>query len=312
MLSELSARLSKVIEQMKLKEKLARDLSAVEAELGEITSSLEALGAQLEIEQVDVKKLERTSMTALFYTVLGSREEQLEKERQELLSAQLRYQRVKYQMEALQRERESLSREIADLAEVEDEYQSLLAEKETLLRQSDPAVTGRLLENARQSAELAAQIHEIGEAIQAGRGVLSSLNGVLDSLGSAQRWGIWDMFGGGVISTALKHDHIDNARQGIQDVQEKMSRFERELADVRNEVELQIDIGGFETFADYFFDGLISDWVVQSKIEASLKRARNAKRAISKAIHRLQNLKQELQNKQNDLQEQRAQFIERS
>ena len=85
--------------------------------------------------------------------------------------AQLRYQRIKHQVEALQRERESLHQGVAVLAGVEDEYQSLLAEKESLLRQSDPVIAGRLLENARRSADLAAQIHEIDEAIHAGRAV---------------------------------------------------------------------------------------------------------------------------------------------
>jgi|GEM_PF-3558734 len=33
---------------------------------------------------------------------------------------------------------------------------------------------------------------------------------------------------------------------------------------------IDINIGSFETFADYFFDGLISDWIVQSGINESL------------------------------------------
>mgnify|MGYP001559106142 CR=1 FL=1 len=34
---------------------------------------------------------------------------------------------------------------------------------------------------------------------------------------------------------------------------------------------IDINIGSFETFADYFFDGLISDWVVQSGIHELLE-----------------------------------------
>jgi len=44
----------------------------------------------------DLDKLERTSLTALFYSVLGNREEQVEKEREELLNAQLQYQKTKF------------------------------------------------------------------------------------------------------------------------------------------------------------------------------------------------------------------------
>ena len=311
MLPELSARLTNALAQKRHKERLERDLEALKAELKNASSRLDSLSAQLTREKVDVEKLERTSLTALFYSVLGSREEQLEKERQELLSAQLQYQQVKHQVEALQRDRDYLRQQIGDLAGVEDQYEALLAEKEAWLRQSDQVVAGKLMEIAEQGAELASQINEISEAIQAGKGTLSSLETVLDSLEGAQRWGVWDMFGGGLLSTAVKHDRIDRARQGIQDVQERMSHFKRELADVEDEAGLNIDIGGFETFADYFFDGLIVDWVVQSKIETSLGRARDAQKALNQAVKRLQSLKQNLQSKQSDLQERRAQIIER-
>lgn len=40
-------------------------------------------------EQTDVRQLESLSLTVLFYSLLGSKEQQLEKERQEALRAQL-------------------------------------------------------------------------------------------------------------------------------------------------------------------------------------------------------------------------------
>src|SRR5687768_14708376 len=101
MLQELSERFSRIIEQKRLKEKLEHDLRAVEAEWLETSTRLASLEAQLAREKVDVQKLERISLTSLFYSVLGSREQQLEKERQELLSAQLLYQQNKAQVEYL-------------------------------------------------------------------------------------------------------------------------------------------------------------------------------------------------------------------
>lgn len=311
MLPKLSARLIDVLARKRRKEKLERGLVAVQTELRQVSSRLEALHAQLTKEKVDVEKLERTSLTALFYSVLGGREEQFEKERQELLHAQLRYQQVKHQVEALQRDREYLRRQIGDLAGVEEEYQALLAEKETLLRQSNQAVAGELLEIAGQNADLTSQMKEVSQAIRAGESVLAGLEIVLDLLGSAQNWGVWDMLGGGLISTAVKHDRIDRARQGIREVQERISRFKREITDVRD-VELDIDIGGFETFADYFFDGLIVDWVVQSKIETSRERAKGAKEVMRQAIRSLQDLKRDLESQQNALLERRTKIIERS
>lgn len=312
MLPELSARLSKIIEQKKLKGKLTRDLSAVEAELEEQSSRLARLGAQLEAEKVDVEKLERTSLTALFYSVLGSRETQLEKERQELLSVQLQYQQTVHQVKSLEDERDYLNRQLRTLADVETEYDALLAEKEAYLRGSDQALARELMENAEQRADIASQHKELSEAIQAGESVLVELQQVIEALKSAERWGTWDMLGGGILSTAVKHNRIDEAREGIHELQAQISQFQRELADVRERIELKLDIGAFETFADFFFDGLIVDWVVQSRIVASLERTQDAKDLFSQAVSELKDLERKAQEKQADLLEKRRQLIERS
>lgn len=312
MLQELGARLSRNIEQKRLKQKLEQDLIAVEAELQDKSARFAELGAQLDKEHVDVKKLEQMSLTALFYQVLGSREEQLEKERQELLSAQLRYGQTERQLEYLQEEKRSLLERLEQLAGVESEYESLLSEKERVLRQSDQAVTKDLIAFSEQMAELSAELREITEAIAAGKDVIAELEQVIESLESAGNWGIWDMFGGGLLSTAIKHSRIDEARSGVDAVQAKMSQFKRELSDVQKHVDLQIHIGGFASFADFFFDGLITDWIVQSKIEDSLRQSKQAKEQIARAIRDLEELQTSTQTKISDVREQRERIIERT
>jgi hypothetical protein len=81
---------------------------------------------------------------------------------------------------------------------------------------------------------------------------------------------------------------------------------------VQKNVELQIDIGGLESFADFFFDGLIIDWIVQSKIVQSLERSETARDVIIKSVKELENLKKITQNKIRDIGEKRALLIERT
>jgi len=310
MLQELGTRLSKVIEQKRLKQKLERDLFNVATDLQDKSTRLVSLSIQLEKEQIDVDKLERISLTALFYSVLSSREEQLEQERQELLSAQLRYQQAKRQVEYLQQEQNSLLQRLDELSGIEAEYEFLLSEKERLLRESNQPVASELLAFSEQIAHLNSEIKEITEASAAGNEVIVGLEQVIESLESAENWGTWDIFGGGLLSTAVKHSRIDNARNEISDVQIKMSQFKRELADVEKNVELQIDIGGLESFADFFFDSLIIDWIVQSKIVQSLERSETARDVIVKSVNELEDLKKIAQNKVRDIQEKRALLIE--
>jgi DNA repair exonuclease SbcCD ATPase subunit len=312
MLQELSARLSKILEQKSLKQKIEQDLRAVEAELQEKSARFAELGVQLAKENVDVKKLEQMSLTALFYQVLGSREEQLERERQELLSAQLRYGQTKKQLEFLEEERRSLVQRLEQLAGVESEYESLLAEKERVLRQSDQAVTKDLIAFSEQMADLNTELREITEAIAAGKDVIAGLEQVSESLESAGNWGLWDMFGGGLLSTAIKHSRIDEARSGVDAIQAKMSQFKRELSDVQKHVDLQIDIDGFAYFADFFFDGLIADWVVQSRIEDSLRQSKQAKEQIAQTVRELEELQTSTQTKIREVQEGRERLIART
>lgn len=310
MLLELSERIAKNMEQRKLKDKLEHELLILDQELDEQSARLVSLGDQLDAENVDVENLERKGLTWLFYTVLGSREQQVEQERQELLSAQLKYQQTKHQVEFLERDRNYLVQRLAELTAVEDEYQSLLTEKEDLLHQLDHPVAGKLIESTEQIAKHEAELLEIRQAIEAGKILIADLDRVIDSLDSAQNWGVWDMLGGGLVSSVIKHSRLDDAHKAVYQVQFTLSRFIRELADVQNQVDIQIEISEFERFADLWFDGLIFDWVVQSKISASLEQSKRAKSKITQAVKELEAQNELIQMDVIDLQRKRAIIIE--
>jgi hypothetical protein len=309
---DISTRLAKVVEQKILKAKLARDLDIVENEIREKTARLESLSSQLNKEKVDVEKLERLSLTGLFYSVLGSREQQLEVERQELLSAQLTYQRARHQIDFLLRDRDRLIERLDVLQDVDLVYDSLLSEKESLLNQSGSPVGAKLLKLTEQIAHLESDKKEVSQAITAGENVLSSLEKVIESLESAGNWGTWDMLGGGLVSTAIKHSRIDDARKYIHEVETKISLFKRELADVHEISGLQINITEFESFADYFFDNLITDWIVQSRIVESLSQSKSARIIIKNTLEELGVVKNEILSRISSLNEEKAQLIEQA
>ena len=124
---------------------------------------------------------------------------------------------------------------------------------------------------------------EITEAINAGERALRSLEEAKRSLGSARNWGLLDLFGGRTISGLMKHVKVSDARGDIERAKRDLDLFSRELSDVRDLQGLNIEIGDFITFADFFFDGFIADMMVQSKI-------RRAQNNIDEAIYRVENL----------------------
>ena len=130
---------------------------------------------------------------------------------------------------------------------------------------------------------------EIREAINAGERALSSLRDAKRSLGSARGWGIVDMIGGRGFSGLMKHVKVGDARNSLNQAKADLDRFSRELSDVRDIQGLDIEIGNFLTFADFFFDGFFADIMVQSKI-------RQAQDKIDDAIDQVESLLRKLRS----------------
>ena len=127
------------------------------------------------------------------------------------------------------------------------------------------------------------------EAIEAGCRALDSLHAAENNLNSAKNWGLVDMFGGGFLSTMLKHSKIDQAKQNMEQAKYDLRNFSRELNDVNMVCNLNINTNDFLAFADYLFDGFVVDWMVQDRIN-------NAKRQVEEAIRRTENIINQLRS----------------
>lgn len=311
-MDKLDEKLIILKERLRMRHKLTKILSEAENMLRKEMVRKRQLEAKLIKEEEDVKKLEKLSLTGLFYTILGSKEKQLGKERQEYLSAKLRYDECIESINAIKYELSSLKNQIDELEHLEEQYQSLMAEKEKFLLDSNNETAKKLIQVTEQIAEVQGEIREIQEAIDAGQAVLGALQSVIDSLKKARNWGTWDMLGGGIISTAVKHSKIDNAREAAHRVQRLLRHFNRELEDVNisSERELGIKVNDFAKFADFFFDSLISDWIVQSKIKNSLKSAEDMNSKVGSVMQKLHKKLKGARTRLNRLIEERSKLIE--
>lgn len=128
---------------------------------------------------------------------------------------------------------------------------------------------------------------EINEAAAAADQALYYLYDAQKYLSSAGNWGILDLLGGGFISTLAKHSKLDNATKSLNNAKIAVLNLKRELSDVNMISNINIDVGSFLTFADYFFDGFVADWLVQSKI-------RDAQAQVNNAIMQITDIKNQL------------------
>ncbi len=311
MFTDLNIQLVDVKEKIRQRDRLQGQLADVERSLAQEDNRLEMLQAQLQREENDVKRLEGLSLAGMFYTVLGDKEQRLNKEQQEFLAAKMRRDQCQYAVTSLEHELDGIKQDLGSLTGLDEAYQRLLERKEKLLLQSNNPNLRPLLDLSDDQARLESERKEVGEAVEAGQALLSTLDGVIQSLNSAEGWGTWDMLGGGFLANLAKHSRIDDARDQVHQAQEMLRRFQRELADVQSGENFLIDISSFDTFADFFFDGLIVDWIVQSKIQTSLDRTSQVRQRVAAILQRLQNRAQSIQQQLDGLAQQRKDLIEK-
>jgi hypothetical protein len=132
------------------------------------------------------------------------------------------------------------------------------------------------------------RMKEITEAIQASDYALRCLNNASKSLDSARNWGIYDMFGGGTISTLIKHSKMSDSKYYMEQARFALMSLKKELMDVNVLTDLKLETGGFLEFADFFCDGFLVDWVVQGRINDARWKIRNT-------IYEVENIRRQLQ-----------------
>ena len=132
---------------------------------------------------------------------------------------------------------------------------------------------------------------EIKEAMEAGEAALEHLKMAQSKLESAGDWGLFDIFGGGVLTSVVKKTKINEAKEHVEEAKIQIRRFEKELKDIDDSMELNIEIDKFMLFADVFFDSAVIDVVVQSRIK-------ELKKQVSEAIDRIEKVMEMLKGRQ--------------
>ncbi len=287
MQGEYNERISDAKKCMEKKSKLNTLLKQTEQDMIREKLLLNKLSNELEKENEDVLKLESSNITSLFYAILGTKEQRLEKERQDLLKARLKYDQCKNNVDFLAKESKRIVDELNCVEICETEYEVLLNKKLEAIQLEDKETSEELKILINRKESMKANIIEIDEAIKAGEDALAAIENTIKELESADGWGVADILGGGLKTNSTKYGHVDEAGRYAEEASRALGRFKREMSDITIITGTEIAIGAFETFSDYFYDGLIFDWVVQSEIGKSLDAVKNTKNQTDKAMSKL-------------------------
>ena len=306
---QMNSELEKLRQDIGRLRKLDTMLSDLNRQLSDHKQLAVSLKKTLEKENLDVEKISKTSITSLFHTILGNREQQMEKEYQEALAAKLKLDQCQYEVQGIQSRISQLNQERMEYSDCEQRYSTLLQKKHDMLLLQHGKRAEEIVTLERNILSCHSNRKEIDEAECAGNDVLRGIQRITDSLNKAENWGTWDLLGGGLISDLQKHSHIDNAQAEAANVGILLSRFHSELADVKITSNLNIEIDGFSKFADFFFDGLIADWVVQSKIHDSQASVEQLERQVHSVLSRLAEIKRQNSETEKKLHSQLTEVI---
>ncbi len=287
------------------KKRLSAQLSDLLLQQAELEQKVTELGKVKQEEQEDVDRLQKGSLAVFFYKATGKIDEKLSKEQAEAYAAAVKYAAAERELEGVNYDIAECRRRLSELQWIEREYQRMIEEKAKQIKAENGPVVEQILQLERQIFFLQNQKKEIDEAINAGQTARSISQKILGDLQSAKDWGTWDMIGGGLITDMMKYDKLNSAQSNVQDLQTALRNFRTELADVKEGIsaDIHLEIGDFLHFADYFFDGLFTDWMVYDRISESKTRAENTCRQIETVLEKLHILLDENAEEQERLAE---------
>ena len=288
---QYSTELRRLQEKIALKKQLEAKLKELHAQREEFREKAEALRMEAANENADVLKLEGKSLAKYFYLVIGKLDDKLTEEREQAAAAKVKLDAAEAELAAIDSDILDIEEQLEQLRDCENVYNTLFYRRRKEVRESGTPAGEEILKLEEQIAYLESQKREIREARSAGKDALRAARDVMSELQSAANWNTWDILGGdGLITHAVKHQHLDTAQANVMALQGVLRRFKTELADINIQANMQVNVEGFLRFADFFFDGLFADWTVGEKIKDSQYSVAEVRRKIEKALDKLTDL----------------------
>ena len=286
--------------QKKRLEAMLVDLEGQQEAVAKKTAELEVIKNK---EQLDVDKLEGKTIKALFFTLAGTKEEKLSKERQEAYIAALKYEAALRDLQGIMSDLQECKEALGKLNNIEVEYEHLLEQKKNTIKEQASRRAEEVIRLEKTMEILSHEIIELEEALDVGYKAYDIVDEIVKELEEAHKLAEWDTFMDSFLIDIQKQEHIKNAKDGIEDLRHELRRFKTELADVDMEVDIQIEIDDFSKFADWFFDNIFTDWNIKEKIENSQAQALDTRGKITSTINLLKEMRDERMKRRIEIEE---------
>jgi prefoldin subunit 5 len=148
---------------------------------------------------------------------------------------------------------------------------------------------------------------EIDEALDTGQESIRAVESIISALNKASDWGDWTPERK---AKYAKQRAMDDAIKLLPIARHRLNLFVKEMADLgENAIQIKLNPIQFNSFTDFFFDNLISDWIVQKKIVSTRNDLMRTLSYIKRLVMTLNREAQLIQKEQISLQHQKENIL---
>ncbi len=292
---ETNKHIKQLIERFQSQELAKHHLEKLYERLEQASTEMEQLGLVLEKEYKVIEPLEKRSLRGLFHSILGNKETQLEIKKQEYLHVALKYNECKRMVELLDFERAILEEKLVDAEEVAKELNQCLETRTHQIAQAYPELQKELEDLHRAIDNKIGLRLELSEAIIAGLKAIGILDRMSKQLKEVRDWGNWEhsAYNPDDKHTVydFKNSMLDKAHELCYQAKLVLLEFEDELKDIYEYQRIYNfhRYDDLEHFTDIYYSRLISDWIVQKKIQGALANVLGTMSGVQQVVDTLQN-----------------------
>lgn len=282
------SKLKMKLEELQSLKRVKSHLDSIQAQLVKKMQELHETANRLRAEEKDVKEIEGKGFKPLFYKILGDKEKQIEKERQEYLEVSLKYNALKEEIELLEFEKDLLNKKSMTYPDILNEVQVLKKERqEEIVFDKTHPLRNEFLANLELYDRQVILGKELDEAINAGKVALNNLRKLSNSLNQALDWGRWS--GDRSRYEAMrKRNKIHQSNKLLAITQRSLDYFGKEMDDLgEDRMYFRISSDELSKFTQFFFDNLITDWIIQQKIRNTLSNINSVHDRIDRILQSL-------------------------
>ena len=180
---DYDAALAELQEKIRRKAKIKKLLAYYEEESARLTGVMNDRKSEYDTEQEEADTLRESTLTLLFYSFMGVKEEKLQKEDAEALAAKAEYETAKAELDHVLNRQVELRAERRALGNCERDYEEMLAEKKAWLLAKEATVNAEVEALEAQKAAIIRDSKELKEAMESSQYAVKVVYSTIDAIG---------------------------------------------------------------------------------------------------------------------------------